>query len=412
MSNNSLENQKSIQIRQNLKTENVLHILDAEINQILSEVKFPGWTTWAIYGAIATVIWLLFHQIEASKINTIIVKVLLLVFFLIFDFISVIKVLLSPKDYNERQRNRFYQSRIFANNRLELFVMLLLSLGLLIIAKTINLLNLPYPYLIIGIYSVLSIIYMLVLILSFLKFPISAFPQSSAYILIIPVVLLSAILASIYGCISMIYNQVNISDIKVASLIFALCYLIILLTKRTHNTPLLSTLINIRRDLAFDQISVENAVQQADIALTGLTMSDILQEDVQKILGLIEKMNLDYGKEIDAVKAIKKQLPNNLTELSSDQKILIETVAKSCSPHKEDIKIQISSLKILISKFHKKINLLKRMSGGHLEIENIMTLIGNAITDLERKFKEFFEESESLNKIQLSTLNKNFERKG
>ena len=41
MSNNSLENQKSIQIRQNLKTENVLHILDAEINQILSEVKFP-----------------------------------------------------------------------------------------------------------------------------------------------------------------------------------------------------------------------------------------------------------------------------------------------------------------------------------------------------------------------------------
>lgn len=83
-------------------------------------------------------------------------------------------------------------------------------------------------------------------------------------------------------------------------------------------------MINIRRDLAFDQISVENAVQQADIALTGLTMSDILQEDVQKILGLIEKMNLDYGKEIDAVKAIKKQLPNNLTELSSDQKYLLK----------------------------------------------------------------------------------------
>lgn len=39
------------------------------------------------------------------------------------------------------------------------------------------------------------------------------------------------------------------------------------------------------------------------------------------------------------------------------------------------------------------------MSGGHLEIENIMTLIGNAITDLERKFKEFLKNQNRLIKF-------------
>ena len=46
--------------------ERVLHVLDFEIDRIQTEQQRPGWSIWAIYGALGTSIWLLSEQIASA----------------------------------------------------------------------------------------------------------------------------------------------------------------------------------------------------------------------------------------------------------------------------------------------------------------------------------------------------------
>ena len=47
--------------------DRIIHFLEYEINISHAQEKLPGWSTWAISGAIASLTWLMFSVLESSK---------------------------------------------------------------------------------------------------------------------------------------------------------------------------------------------------------------------------------------------------------------------------------------------------------------------------------------------------------
>jgi hypothetical protein len=66
-------------LNQTSNVELALNVIDFEIERIESEQSRPGWTLWAVYGTIASLLWLLGKEYEKGHVDIFNVAQLLLV---------------------------------------------------------------------------------------------------------------------------------------------------------------------------------------------------------------------------------------------------------------------------------------------------------------------------------------------
>lgn len=391
----------SEQIKQSiLDPSQVLHVLDAEINQILQKEKQPGWTSWAIYGAIATLTWLLFNQLENLTINITSVSILFLLFSLSIDFIELLLILFLPGTYGFGKRRRFFLSSYYANNRFNLILQLLRFIAVIfLVQKYSYMVNTFFSSSVSFLYGTLAFGSVLIIVLSFLRIPLPPTNICSFVLFssLSSLIILSSIIAF---SLSLMQNPPNISDYRVGSLLTALSYLILLLTRKGGDTPLLSSLVNLRRDLVFGKISVEYAVDQADIALRGLQISDVLQEDVRYMLELFNKVSSESEMIISKVNAIKLQLPENLSELSAEQRLLIKTTVESFKSHIDEEEELIKSIDKKLDKFIRKLSWLGVIKKPSKELFEILIKLKSAISSVKNKIREAEESMDSISKIK------------
>lgn len=75
-----------------------------------------------------------------------------------------------------------------------------------------------------------------------------------------------------------------LADIRFALLLNAGAYLVIRLATRTTSSHFLGELTELRQQLAFDRIPVQDAMRQAESLLTGLRLADVLHPSVDRVL--------------------------------------------------------------------------------------------------------------------------------
>jgi len=90
--------------RKSTSTQQALDVIDFEIARIESEQTRPGWTLWAVFGAITSLLWLLSNEYEKGNVQ-------------IFNVAQIVLVLSIARDvihYGARQlapvRHRHYES--------------------------------------------------------------------------------------------------------------------------------------------------------------------------------------------------------------------------------------------------------------------------------------------------------------
>jgi hypothetical protein len=98
---------------------------------------------------------------------------------------------------------------------------------------------------------------------------------------------------------------VSVDDFRIAALLLVMvCLLRILGTLRTK-TPILESLIKIRREFLLGHVNTSTAVQQVEIALEGLRVDDILQEEVGGMLYLWSSAGAEIQKASEKIAAIQ-----------------------------------------------------------------------------------------------------------
>ena len=270
----------------------ILDAVDFEIQRIDTEQSRKGWTFWAVLGAAGSGVWLILDQF-GSVLHVITVLQLTLCFTsVVISFILISNSLL-PQSLNKNFSLRFRSAKEM--NRLQILFELIRSVGILLISLLItDGVSLSSRILTGVIFGFLALLCLGALIFSLfgLAMQVPSKPDSRTNLGFgIALVLLSWIVYSYTAAAMSSPDGISSADFRMAGLIVAVSYLIPVMASQLTASPLLSSLIEIRRDLAMGRIDCENAAQQLDIAVLGMKTEDLLQEDVRKILQNLENVN-------------------------------------------------------------------------------------------------------------------------
>lgn len=311
----------------------VLQVLDFEIERIRAEQRRPGWTMWAIYGAIASALWLLSEQIASGTTHLTNVLQLVVAFVLIVYLLEVLKMIApeSQRGGGPQVRFRWFHH---STNRLVIGIDLLRAVSITLIALTITAglrwYHITAALLIFGGMTLLSLA---ILVATFFKFPVKtgALPivgwlsRTIAGLIWSGEISLFGWLAYAYiGAVRSSAEIVSLADVRIAALLVAMSVGLRIVANESLTSPLLLSLIETRRDLVFGHLDLDTAISNAEIAIAGMNESDVLQEDVQGILRSVEQIDKRVIKAARHVEEFKSL--HDGTKLAPDERELAQMI--------------------------------------------------------------------------------------
>jgi hypothetical protein len=309
-------------LRCNMKSKEFITFLDSEIENLRSEIQRPGWTSWALSGALAAVVWLLLSLVEQGGYSLKAVgSSLLVIWLLIFSF-GVAKALVGPSLRSERIKGRLMAMEVVQANVPDM-VMIVGALGFFI-AITVRLSSelgsVATDVLLATIsFNLLSALLLVVIIAMRIPVPANARHRLQN---MINAVLLVLGLVSIWYQMRFLWispGTGTVADVRFALVIAAVFYLSFRLVSVPRGTLTLDTLTTIRREVVLGRMAIERASEQVDIALAGMRASDLLESYVSKLLSLYRDAGAELGKCISCLDELDKSLSATGGKVSPDQ---------------------------------------------------------------------------------------------
>ena len=318
------------------RIDHVLQTLDFEIDRIRSQEKESGWTTWAVLGGLATVVWLLLGELNSESIQWANVLVLFLAFSLLFDNVSILFTIFSEEEQPREKGRRYRFSHYLGENRLEILPGLLRCFALIWVAWYASKFVWPSHALLAYVYyGLAAIILALAFVWSFLSIPLRVY-SGKWEISLVMVVFLAVGCWPMVGYFFTVYSGpqgANLAEYRVSILITAAMILLLLLARGTRYVPMLASLINVRRDLAFGKIDVDTAIHRTDIILTGMQMQDLVQEDLKRLLEYIDQVEEEFAEASKNLDVVEREIAGLSGQLSPEQEIRVRRTVDSNNQH-------------------------------------------------------------------------------
>ena len=281
----------STQVSQSLdRTDQLIGLLDFEIRRIEADNTRPGWNVWALLGAAGTTVWLALKELEFQHVD--ISKSLLIIVGLQLSS-NLIFLLTSSLERSDRYptdevRIRFTKSLLGTTRT---FVVLKLlqygSLGVIVLMDPV----IPRQFLtycVVAYFGLCTLVLAHFLLLSFSEIPLPEAPRNLPRILkfILWVVVPAFVVAVVrwLWSASHYFSLADLATVRFASLSWVAIVLTLMLARQRVRPPLLTTLIDLRRQLGLNEIDYDTARSQTEMALRGLRVSDIFQEQARRFL--------------------------------------------------------------------------------------------------------------------------------
>lgn len=301
--------------RYNMKNKEFDTFLDSEIENLRSEIQRPGWTSWALTGALAALVWILISLVEQGTYSLRAVASLLLVIsFLTYSY-AFLKDRVSPSLPSQRPRGRLMPTHLINANMTVIILMVaqLVFLTIVIprfstelgsVATSISLAAISLLWL-----SVLAGIVVIAV-----RIPVPFNPKHRLLTILL-VTYSVVILLSVWYHIRFLWispGVASVYDVRLALVIAAIFYLSCRLVSVPRGALTLDVLTTIRRELLLERIELGTAIQQVDIALTGMRASDLLESYVSKLLSLYRDASAELSRSMSCLDQLEK--PHSATE--------------------------------------------------------------------------------------------------
>ena len=279
--------------------DQLVQLANQEIQRVRDDNRQPGWTPWALVGALASALWLFLSSLERSPVRWNQVLALYLVLALIFEGISRLSGLLDAGPARDSKHARFWLAHTALGSARHYFALELCHTAFLLSVPIIC--ELPFGWLASGgiylYYGQRMVGLVLVLVFSFTRLPIHLRLRASRTRDVLSWTALSALLVVAIIAVSTYITEMEPSpgfgEWRVAGLLCAIALLLLLLAKSRAEPPLLGPLVDMRRDLVLGRMDLDSARRQLDLALTGLEVGGVLQEHVAHIvrtIGTVEEL--------------------------------------------------------------------------------------------------------------------------
>ncbi len=377
-----MNDQKNINLDTSQRGE-FYNYLDSEINNLSGDIKRPGWNMWAILVGLATLGWLLLDALESGEYSFQNVIGLLFVLSLTqYLYFSISGVFDSLSTNNQKQARFINVASQIRNWR---FFILLIGQGAFLIFASII-----FSDDVGTLITTLSIIFAAVIIIAvlfsfalvFLQLPILSSPLKRNLNVIVSVLFSALLLFIIWRHIELLLNSSSTSfnDIRLTLLVAASFYLIVLLIRVPRGLLILDSLIDIRRQLMLGEISIENAVIQTNIALTGLRAYDVLEEYVVKLLSIYREAAAELTGALSTI--------NNLENIYHESQTSEEDQSSLAMPLIESLHNSVDKVKGIIRTTPELIRPLRT----RLILMSSAADISDTVDDLDLKFTEAVDE--------------------
>jgi hypothetical protein len=336
--------------------EDLVRLLEFEINHIRTEEARPGWSTWALIAGLATMLWLLSHELQESKPD---IDHTLLVFLLVSITYDALKIFSKFLKDIPVGKGRFVTIRAqLSPGRSRLMVDAARNVALIAIAVHLRgSLGRAAEILIVLYYGFDTLADLLGLLLSYTDFTVPKQPQTPRLAMNVRIGGLAL------GCFAALGSAFAFSNFKMppqpelrlGGLLFAIGIVVLLVTRSQPKTPLLETLVQIRRAVGLGQLDLDSARRQVDIALEGMNVSDVLQSRLVSLLADLERSGVHLetaANEVNAFALTMKTSSQPLTQTGQ----LVPVIKQSVNHHLEEAKAGFDSFNSKLRVFQTRVH--------------------------------------------------------
>ena len=273
----------------------LLQALSAEIATAEATHRRPGWTTWALVGAVAAGGAQLLSEFEGGPPNYQQSAVIILFWFTFGSAIKKLDNILSARPSGPKRRG-FLALQNFSDHRPTIVAEM--AKDSLLVGSTVLLWPVSKSSMFLTMYFTLAVLSGFVGI--GLTYSGTLFPFGGKTKIAGKVNPFYAYIASMFvnclPCCVIVFLAVklwpfDLRSIKMSLLVAGITSLLLLLTIHRIEPPMLRELRKTRLDLLLRRITTESAFNQLDIAIDGLRINDLLQGDIQNILQKSESVN-------------------------------------------------------------------------------------------------------------------------
>ncbi len=278
------------------------NFLDKEIEFIQAEIKNPGWTIWAIWVGLATLLGSLLVDLQANPLAPS-VYILLVIFSTAYDALDgLTKINQSISPLPEKNRVYRYSPSLLGGQRSALLLNTLRGSAIILLAYVYFV-----PKISIGlfiVYGCATLVRLIYLGISLIRFDVD---QDKDGLLDYEIALLknvpqklkyripNIIALIIYGYLTVGYlqfyadnNGTNFAEIRLAGMISAIYLLLLLLTAPSPGNPLIENLIDTRRQLGLGKIDINTAIKQTDKIIFGLELPEFIIQEYSKVIRIFD----------------------------------------------------------------------------------------------------------------------------
>ena len=367
----------------------IIDLLDFEIDRLRSEARQPGWTKWALIGAIGTCGWVFLSELADRAVSWPNVATVFLLSSIVWDVCVFLSSVLGVSEEISPSETRIILSKaLFGRTRFSALFELVRVFVLLVMGSRL----LPGGFLQVCFriwYGTFAVTFLVGVLISFCELPLPAGRAKTPFpIIVFLVLLLSCALAGIFGIaqkLSVLDPLPSVYEWRTAVLIVAIVTLLGILVRTEREKYLLPSFISIRRSLALGRIDIETAKEQIDVALSGLRIDQMFHKDLSEILGYFSSVNAEID-EVSKERAIIEEKRAAGQDLGENEKTVIEALMRSSLKHLESIKKTIQSVRNRLAKMSRKIWRVRFVAPGCVEeVKAVVEKVLKGIESVDEK---------------------------
>ncbi len=355
--------------------------------RLTTEHGKPGWSQWALYGALAGLVWLGIDLMKSENVDFTQGIPLMLILFVaspLLRFIPEIKSNKKTQNSSKRVylslRQEIYESRyttIFSG---------LSMLGVLVYTNFY--VNIPTPFqTILNVYGAVVLFFLCVGI-AFSRADIHTPDLNETNIALIRyvknigfVVVSVTAMSSVYGLSSLVNSWNNLSMWQAGLVLFGIYYVIRKIIEEFEGNPLLGSINNLIDEVTFDKMAPTEAEKQMRIIWLGAEFNDIIAPDVANFI----RANDLYRSLIVKTEASCEEYLTSDVETSDEKGQAIVDSVNEVSKLEGELTDIIRRIRKKLINFH----WLESGSEGYKEITEFLTKELQTSQEAEKRLKDF-----------------------
>jgi hypothetical protein len=271
--------------------DRLIDLTEFEIDRIKAQSSAPGWTLWAILGAIASLLWLLSIEIENGNPSLNIVTFLMIGISLTLDWLELVGGLMVIRQLVQPTRPRFiFSNFLFGSTRtalLQLSRYLIIFIATFWIPGNVPIWIIIAIRLVYGFFAGGTTLAIIMAVANKIPFEYSTAMRGKATLIagLGFIVLVASII--VFSVLSLSILSPSMNEWRSAGLAAVALYLAMFLTRGESQNYFMWSLLGLRRALGLEVIDISAAKRQYEIIIQGMTASDVVQEEVGQFAMLL-----------------------------------------------------------------------------------------------------------------------------